>query len=118
MKVRFQADADLNEDIVKGVLRREAKVDFQTATAASLRLLSDLEVLTMAARAGRLLVSHDRRTMPRAFSAFVSSNVSPGLLIVSQKADLLTTIDQLLLVWSASEAEEWTNQLFTIPFSI
>ena len=49
MKVRFQADADLNEDIVTGILRREPAVDFQTATAAGLRLLSDLDVLTLAA---------------------------------------------------------------------
>jgi hypothetical protein len=34
VKVRFQADADFNEDIVKGVLRREPRVDFRTATAA------------------------------------------------------------------------------------
>ena len=116
MKVRFQADADLNEDIVTGVLRREPQVDFQTATAAGLRLLSDLEVLTLAAREGRILVSHDRRTMPRAFAGFVASNLSPGLLIVSQKTDLLAAIAGLLLVWQASEAEEWVNQLGTIPF--
>ncbi|MFZ1159663.1 MAG: DUF5615 family PIN-like protein [Candidatus Sulfotelmatobacter sp.] len=116
MKVRFQADADLNEDIVTGVLRRESKVDFQTASAAGLRLLSDFEVLSLAARDGRVLVSHDRRTMPQAFARFVSSNVSPGLLIVSQKTDLLTTINELLLVWSDSQAEEWANQVGTIPF--
>jgi len=116
VKVRFQADADLNEDIVTGILRREPAVDFQTATAAGLRLLSDLDVLTLAARQGRVLVSHDRRTMPRAFAGFVNSNISPGLLIVSQKTDLLIAIDELLLVWSASQAEEWTNQLCTIPF--
>jgi hypothetical protein len=116
VKVRFQADADLNEDIVTGVLRREPRVDFQTATAAGLRLLSDLEVLTLAARDGRVLVSHDRRTMPRAFAGFVTAHVSPGLLIVSQKTDLLTAINQVLLVWAASEAGEWINQEFTIPF--
>ncbi len=116
MKLRFQADADLNEDIVTGVLRREPGVDFQTATAAGLRLLSDLQVLTLAARESRVLVSHDRRTMPRAFREFVRSNVSPGVFIVSQKTDLLAAIDDLLLVWMISEAEEWTNQLGTIPF--
>ena len=116
MKVRFQADADLNENIVTGTLRRQPQVDFQTATSAGLHRLSDLDVLTLAAREGRVLVSHDRRTMPRAFAGFVSSNLSPGLLIVSQKTDLLTAIDELLLVWPASQAEEWTNQLGTIPF--
>ncbi|HEX4487190.1 MAG TPA: DUF5615 family PIN-like protein [Terriglobales bacterium] len=57
MKIRFQADADLNEDIVKGVLRREPGVDFKTATEAGLRRLSDLEVLTLAASEGRVVVS-------------------------------------------------------------
>lgn len=116
MKVRFQADADFNEDIVTGILRRQPQVDFQTANRAGFRFLCDLEVLTRAAHDGRVLVSHDRRTMPVAFARFLASNSSPGLLIVSQKTDLLTAIDGLLLVWSASEAEEWTNQLFTIPF--
>ena len=116
MKVRFQADADLNEDIVTGILRREPRVDFQTATTSGLRLLSDLEVLTLAAREGRVLVSHDRRTMPRAFAEFARSKVSPGLLIISQKTDLLAAIDDLLLVWLISEAEEWSNQIGAIPF--
>jgi hypothetical protein len=116
VKVRFQADADLNQHIVTGVLRREPRVDFQTATAAGLRRLSDLDVLTLAAREGRVLVPHDRRTMLRAFEKFVGSNTSPGLLIVSQKTDLLAAIDELLLVWQASEAAEWINQLATVPF--
>jgi hypothetical protein len=115
VKIRFQADADFNEDILKGVLRREPAVDFRTAAAAGLRSFSDLEVLALAAREGRILVSHDRRTMPRAFAEFVRVNNSPGVLIVSQKADLLSAIDNLLLLWAASEAEEWTNQLGVIP---
>ena len=32
MNVRYQADADLVQAIVTGVLRREPKIDFQTAT--------------------------------------------------------------------------------------
>ncbi len=115
MRVCFQADADFNQHIVTGVLRREPHIDFQTAAAAALRGLSDLQVLTLAARQGRVLVSHDRRTMPRAFARFVSSNVSPGLFIVAQKTNLLTVIDDLLLVWSASDSTDWTNQLSAIP---
>ena len=115
MKIRFQADADLNEDIVKGVLRRQPSVDFRTATAAQLHSLPDQEVLALAAEDGRILVSHDRKTMPRAFEVFVRTSKSPGVLIASQKTDLLTVIEDLLLVWSATEAEEWANQLVTIP---
>jgi Domain of unknown function (DUF5615) len=116
VKIKFQADADFNEDILKGVLRREPRVDFRTAAAAGLRSLSDLEVLTLAASEGRILVSHDRRTMPLAFAEFVLKNHSPGVLIVSQRADLLSAIEDLILIWMVSEAEEWTNQLGAVPF--
>ncbi len=116
MKIRFQADADLNEDIVAGILRREPRVDFQTAGQAGLRGLNDAQALAMAARDGRVLVSHDRKTMPRHFAEFLRSNTSPGLFIVSQKADLLSAVEALLCVWAASEAEEWVDTICTIPF--
>ena len=116
MKVRFQADADLNEDIVTGVLRREPRVDFQTAGQAGLRGLDDVQALTMAASNGRILVSHDRKTMPRNFAEFLRSNTSPGLLIVSQKTDLLSAIEELLCIWATSDAEEWVNRICTVPF--
>ena len=116
MKLRFQADADLNEDIVKGVLRREPGIDFQTATAASLRGLSDLEVLALASREGRILVSHDRKTMPQAFGKFIQGKTSPGLFLISQKTDLLVAIESVLLAWSASDSDEWINRMVAIPF--
>ena len=49
MKVRFLADADLNEAIVSGVLRREPSLDFLTAHASGLRRMTDPEVLALAA---------------------------------------------------------------------
>lgn len=53
MKICYQADADLNQVIVTGVLRREPTVDFQTATAASLEGVKDSEVLAIAAELPR-----------------------------------------------------------------
>ena len=48
MKIRFQADADLNQIIVKATLRLEPSIDFQTAHAADLAGLSDPAVLKLA----------------------------------------------------------------------
>ena len=115
MKVSFQADADLNEDIVSGLLRRAPEVDFQTAGEAGLRGSDDPTVLRRAADEGRILVTHDRKTMPKHFAELVSTQASPGLLIVSQQLDVRTVIEELLLVWSASEAAEWMNRVAKIP---
>lgn len=115
MKLRYQADADLNERIVTGVLRREPSIDFQTASQAGFWSLSDQEVLELSAQQGRVLVSHDRKTMPVHFARFLERQNSPGLLIVSQKADMGVVIDDLILLWVATEAEDWINQVCPIP---
>ena len=115
MKVRFKADADLNEILVKALLRREPGIDIQTARAAGLAGLSDREVLAMAARSGRLLLTHDRKTMPRHFAEFLASQSSAGVLIVPQKLPAPQVVDDLTLVWMASEAEEWIDRIFSLP---
>ncbi len=115
MNIRFQADADLNQAIVTGVLRREPKIDFQTALAAELEGVKDSEVLAIAAQQGRVLVSHDRRTMPLEFAEFIVNRRSAGVIIVSRKLSIEAVIEELLLIWSASIAEEWVDRIAKLP---
>ena len=115
MRVRFQADADLNEDIVAGVVRREPRIDFETADEASLRELPDSQVLALAAQENRILVTHDRRTMPRHFADFIINQRSPGVLIIAQKVSVSVAIEELLLIWAASDTEEWINLIVDLP---
>ena len=115
MNIRYQADADLNQAIVTGVLRQESTIDFQTAAAAHLQGLGDLEVLELAAEQGRILVTHDRKTMPSQFAEFIASYQSAGVLIVSKKIPIEIVIEELVLIWSVSSAEEWINRIAKIP---
>jgi predicted nuclease of predicted toxin-antitoxin system len=115
VKVRYQADADLNEDIVTGVCRRAPEIDFQTAHEAHLSGVEDSEVLALAAEEGRILVTHDRKTMPHHFGEFIKSRKSPGLFIVTQHAAMLLVIEELILIWSASEAEDYVNSVRALP---
>jgi hypothetical protein len=71
--------------------------------------------LAIAARQGRILVSHDRKTMPLEFAAFISSAQSAGIIIVSRKLALEVVIDELCLIWAASDAEEWMNWIAKLP---
>ena len=72
MSFRFQADADLNPEIGRGLRRREPAVDFRGATGAIPDGTLDPEVLQIAADAGRVLVSRDVTTMPDHFERFVA----------------------------------------------
>ena len=117
MRPRFQADENLNAKILAGLLRREPSLDFQTAKTAGILGLADREVLTLAAREGRILVSHDRETMPAHFVRFTANATSTGLfLLLSQNLGLREAIEQIPLIWAASEAEEWINQIGCLPF--
>jgi hypothetical protein len=115
MIVRFQADADLNVEIVTGVLRREPSIDFHTADEANLRRLREPEVLALAAQESRILVTHDRRTMPRHFAEFILHHSSPGVFIIAQTVSIRVAIEELLLVWAASESAEWRNLIVELP---
>ena len=79
MFIKFQADNDLKRAIVNGVKRRQPAIDFQTAEEAQLDGISDEEVLSRAANEDRILVSHDRRTMPVHFGNFTTSQDSAGV---------------------------------------
>lgn len=115
MRVRFQADADLKHAIVSATLRREPTIDFRSALSADLAGCDDMEVLAIAAQGGRVLVSHDSRTMPSHFAEFVSNNTSPGVVIASQRLGIAVVVEELLLIWSASDADEWLNRITHLP---
>ena len=114
MKVRYQADADLNEDIVNGVRRRVPEIDFKTAGEANLAGIDDPGVLAVAAIENRIIVTL-RRTMPHHFADFVSQNICPGVFVVSQHAPVSQVIDDLILIWHVTEAVEYVNSIRSLP---
>ncbi|HVC98518.1 MAG TPA: hypothetical protein VND64_32925 [Pirellulales bacterium] len=113
--MRFQADADLNLAILLAVVRREPAIDFQAAQVAGLARRPDPVVLSLTAKDGRLLVTHDQKTMPDHFARFVAKETSSGLLIVPQHLPISVVVDELLLIWGATEHEEWINRICYLP---
>ena len=111
MRVRYQADADLNQVILLAAVRREPTLNFQSAAAAGLAGHRDPEVLAIAAAEGRVLVTHDHKTMPRHFADFITAGTSPGVLVIPQHLSLSAAADDLILIWTATEAEEWINRI-------
>jgi predicted nuclease of predicted toxin-antitoxin system len=109
VKIRYQADHDLRKAIVRGTIRRNPQLDFRSAPTP------DSDILALAARDGRILVSHDFQNMPVLFRRFTESQLSPGVLLISQ--DLVTShaIESLVLIWEVTSPEEWQSRLCLIP---
>ena len=115
-KSKFIADADLNEDLIRGLLRIETSIDFLTASDGGTRGLRDRQVLELAAAAGRVLVSHDRKTMIGEFHQFLADgHSSPGLISVEQELDEGDAIEDLLLICAATSEEELRDQIMWVP---
>ena len=112
----FLADNDLNEQIVQGVLRRERAIVFGRVRDIGLAGAPDADVLAYAADHGYILVSHDVNTMPAAAFARLSAHLPmPGLFLSRQTGAAAPVIDSLVLIWSASDAEEWQGQVLFLP---
>ncbi len=116
MKIRFQADNDLHEDILRATKRLQPGIDFQRAPEMNLHTgIADPEVLRLCAEEDRILVTHDRHTMPGHFLDFIQQQDSPGVFIVSRKLPISKAAEWLILYWAASEAGEYQNQIIDIP---
>jgi hypothetical protein len=115
MTLRFQADVNLNQLILRAACRREPALDFHTAKTAGLAGLPDPEVLAHAAVDGRVLVTHDLQTMPRHFAACIMTHQSAGLLLIPQYLPIAAVVDDLLLIWSTMELEKWRNLIWSLP---
>ena len=115
MRPRFQADADFNHKIVRGIKRQEPAVDFQSAHMGGVIGLPDPDILMRAAEFGRLLISHDKKTMLQQFARFLHQQSSPGLILVPQHLEIGVVIEDLMLIWAATDAEEWRDRVDYLP---
>ena len=113
---RFLADNDLKDAIIRGVRRREPAVEFVPLRDLGLESRSDTDILDFAAHNNWLVVSHDVNTMTaEAFDRLAAGQAMSGLLLVHQREPINSVIDSLLLIWEASEAEEWVGQVCYLP---
>ena len=117
MSIRFLADENVRGDIIRGLRSREPAIDLLDVKTSGLRGTNDAALLEIAAQQRRIVVSNDSQTMTRHFWERVEAGKpSPGLFIVPQQASTVgTVIEWLLLVWAASQLEEWRDRIVYLP---
>src|SRR2546428_452522 len=97
------ADENFNNDVVRGVRRRNPAVDLVRAQDVGLSGVDDPGVLEWAAQAGRVVLTHDVRTMTRyACDRVGEGRPMPGVFEVSREVPLGVVIEDILLLVECS----------------
>jgi hypothetical protein len=114
----FLADNDFNEDILQGVARSQPTIQITRLRDVGLAMSSDADVLEWAAQRNQIVLSHDVNTMSAAaVERLASQKKLAGLMLVHQRPlAMRAVIESILLIWSASDAEEWHGQVIFLPF--
>ena len=115
MRPRFQADANFNGGVIRGLIRKDPRINLRTAHDLGLAGIPDDKVLQLAAD-DRVLLTHDVKTMLAHFGRFIVKRDCAGIIIVPQSLDIGEMIELILLVWFASEHEEYKNRIVFLPF--
>jgi predicted nuclease of predicted toxin-antitoxin system len=116
-RVKYLFDEDLNGRIIRGVPRRVLDLDSTTVQEIDLPEATDPAILEWAATQGRIVITHDHRTMrAHAEDRIQAGRPMAGLILVQQTAPLGQAIDDLVLIAQATTAEEWEGKIVFVPF--
>ena len=115
--LRLLIDQDLDHDILRALLRRIPQLDAVTAFEVGMREATDPQLLIWAAQEGRVIITHDRRTMPVHAADLMSEGKNiVGLFVVPRRLPLHQVIEDLELMIACSENDEWVNVIRYLPF--
>src|SRR5438445_6730460 len=109
-------DENFNNDVVRGLLRRNPGLDVVRVQDAGLRTFDDPAVLAWAASEDRVLVSHDVTTLTDfAYARVRAGQPMPGLIEVGPDVTIAGAIDDLLLNAECGQPGEMEGQVIYLP---
>lgn len=115
--LRVLLDQDFNHKILSGLVRRLPALDYLTALEIGLSEVGDFTLLLGAANEGRVLLTHDRKTMPQHIADFIAAgHDTPGVVIVPRSLPLVQAINELELIIACMAETEWINTYRILPF--
>lgn len=84
--LRLLSDENFNGDVVRGLLLQDPSLDLIRVQDVGLRTMDDEEILAWAAVNGRILLTHDRATMPDfAYARLTKAEPMPGMFVVNDR---------------------------------
>jgi hypothetical protein len=109
-------DENFNNDILRGLLRRNPRLDVVRVQDAGLSGRDDEAVLEWAAAQRLVLISQDVSTMTSyAYGRVAAGRSMPGVFEVPRTLSISAAIEDLLLIAECSVLGEWEGQVRYLP---
>jgi predicted nuclease of predicted toxin-antitoxin system len=110
------SDENFNGDIVRGLFLRQPDLDLVRVQDVGLRKVDDPAILAWTVLNGRILLTHDRATMPDfAYTRLVAGEPMAGMFVVNDRMPIRQAVDELILLNECSEQEEWQGVVLYLP---
>lgn len=105
--LRFVTDNDFNEDIVTGLFADCPGLELVRVRNVGLQNAEDSVILAWAASVGRIVLTHDRKTMPDfAYERVRLAQPMAGVFAMRNQAHLRPLINDILLADELTDMEE------------
>jgi len=113
---RLLADENFNGDFTRGLLLREPSLDLIRVQDVGLAGRDDPEVLAWAASNGRILLTHDRATIPDyAWERVTSGESMPGVFVINDRFAIGAAIEEIHTIVACTAQEEWMDRVLYLP---
>lgn len=116
---RFLTDEDFNMGVTEGLKLHYPQMDVRTVQEVGLLHVPDPRLLREAQRMGRILLTHDGRTMPGHFydllSQLSADGHHPGVILVPQDTPVGVAIAWVSEIWEASHHDDWRDAVTRLP---
>lgn len=114
--LKLLSDENFNGDIVRGLFLRQSNLDLLRVQDVGLQEVDDPTILDWAAHNGRIVLTHDRTTMPNfAYERLLQGQQMAGLFVINDRMPIRQAIDELMLIIDCSQQEEWKGLVLFLP---
>lgn len=114
--IKLLADENLDNTIIRGLLRRNPDIDIVRVQDVGLSGADDPVVLDWAAGEGRVLLTHDVATITRyAYERLVKNLPMPGVIEIRTDAPIGRVIEDLFMILECGTAADLEGQICYLP---
>ncbi|MGO8815466.1 MAG: DUF5615 family PIN-like protein [Terriglobia bacterium] len=114
--LKLAADENFNNDIVRGLFRRDPRLDLVRIQDVGLSGSTDPQLLEWAASEGRAVLSHDVSTLTHfAYQRVDAGLPMSGVIEVSRSVTVGSAIEDILLLANLSLPNEWEGRVIYLP---